>query len=515
MRFFLHASIRTRLISLAGLVILALLVVCTVSTQSLRRLSQQFGDFRSTEFSQQAQLVQLRQHLGSMLRSERDVLLSIDDVDAAKADQRNWQHAVLAAKASLQKLALGHERDQAQAILGLLQQYEAAAGQVMQRSINGQIVTSSEANQLMAPAKVYLHQADPLVDQLADQLQQAAQDRAEAVTSLAEQQLLIISAVGGLSVLIFIPATWFTILSISRPLGRAVAVADQVATGDLSHAIQVSGGGEVAALMASLARMQHSLRDVVSGVQRAGDAILSASSEVAHGSANLASRTERTAAELQRTAATMQGLAEVVSESRADALEVSQLGARSLTSTQRGGEIVQNVVVNMREIESGSQQIAQMIGLIDAVAFQTNLLALNAAVEAARAGEQGRGFAVVATEVRQLAQRSADAARQIAQVIQASTQQVAQGGQLVRAARSEMDDVLTLADRVASMMAQLSHRSGEQARDIAGVARVIGELDAWTQENAALVEQSSAAAESLREQALSLNAVIGRFRLMA
>lgn len=513
MHFFQHASIRGRLASLAALVIIALLIVCAIGAQSLRRLSQQFGDFRSTEFSQQAQLVQLRQHLGNILRFEKDVLLSIDDVDAAKADQQNWQRAVVAAKATLQALATGHESAQTQAILGLLQQYEAAAGNVIQRSINGQIVTSSEANQLITPAKAYMRQADPLVDHLADQLQQAAQDRAEAVTSLAEQQLLIISVVGGLSLLIFVPATWFTVLSISRPLSRAVAAADRVAAGNLTESIQVSGGGEVAALMNALARMQDSLRDVVAKVKAAGDAILSASSEVAHGSADLSSRTERTAAELQRTAATMQDLADTVAESRANSDEVSQLGARSLTSTQRGGEIVREVVSNMGQIESDSRQISQMIGLIDSVAFQTNLLALNAAVEAARAGERGRGFAVVATEVRQLAQRSAEAARQIAQVIQASSQQVTQGGQLVKAAQSEMDEVLTLADRAASMMTHLSQRTGEQAKDIAGVARVIGELDAWTQENAALVEQSSAAAESLRQQAINLNAVIGRFRL--
>ncbi|MCH8178432.1 MAG: HAMP domain-containing protein [Proteobacteria bacterium] len=515
MTFFTETSIRTRLSALAALVVLALLIVGATGVGSLLSLSRQFSDFRAVEFSQQAELVRLRQHLGDIRRYEKDVLLNIDDLDGSKAYQVKWKRAVSSARDSLQALGQKGAEAQSTAILALMQQYEGAAGEVIQRTINGQIVTSTEANQTIAPAKEFMRKADPLVEELATQLQEAAETRAVAVASRAENELILIGVIGLLSLLIFIPATWLTVLSISRPLGRAVAVADQVAEGNLAHTISVSGGGEVAALMSSLARMQSSLREVVSSVKQSGDAILSASSEVANGSADLSARTERAAAELQRTASTMHELADIVAESRAASQEVSQLGARSLASTRRGGDIVQEVVSNMGQIATDSREISQMIGLIDSVAFQTNLLALNAAVEAARAGEQGRGFAVVAAEVRQLAQRSAEAAKQISQVIRASSDQVNQGSQLVKAAQTEMSEVLGVADRVAAMMDHLNDRSGEQARDIAEVARAIGELDAWTQENAALVEESSAAAESLRQQALSLNQVIGRFRLAA
>ena len=242
---------------------------------------------------------------------------------------------------------------------------------------------------------------------------------------------------------------------------------------------------------------------------------MAASSEVAHGSLDLSNRTERAAAELQRTASGMQELATIVQASRTESLEVSRLGSQTLSSARQGDQIVHQVVTNMGEIEGGSRQIAQAVGLIDQVAFQTNLLALNAAVEAARAGEQGKGFAVVAAEVRQLAQTSAEAAREISQVIRTSTQQVAQGSTLVQAARAEMQDVLSSVDQVADKMSGMSERIGVQSEEISRIAEAIQELDAWTQENAALVEESSAAAASLRQQAQTLMAVIERFRLTA
>ncbi len=508
-------SLRARLGVLGTLVVLALAVVGVVSAYSLRHLTQQFADFRDHEFTQQGQLVLLRQHLGNIRRYEKDVLLSIDEVDAAKSYQLKWRSAMQGARDILGGLGTTQHADEAVRILALLQDYEARGGEVLQRSINGQIVTSTEANQLMAPAKEVMRQGDPLVEALAKDLQDDATERAQQVGDMADTLLWVILGVAGATLLVFVPTTWWTALSITRPIGHAVALADGIAAGDLSQRIEVQGSDEVAALMRSLASMQANLRDIVARVKTAGDAILAASSEVAHGSLDLSNRTERAAAELQRTASGMQELATIVQASRTESLEVSRLGSQTLSSARQGDQIVHQVVTNMGEIEGGSRQIAQAVGLIDQVAFQTNLLALNAAVEAARAGEQGKGFAVVAAEVRQLAQTSAEAAREISQVIRTSTQQVAQGSTLVQAARAEMQGVLSSVDQVADKMSGMSERIGVQSEEISRIAEAIQELDAWTQENAALVEESSAAAASLRQQAQTLMAVIERFRLTA
>ena len=508
-------SLRARLGLLGAMVVLALSMVGAVSAYSLRHLNRQVADFRNHEFAQQGQLLHLRQHLGNIRRFEKDVLLSIDELDASKDFQKKWRSALQGAREALAEMASTPRAADAARILALLATYEARGGEVIQRSINGQIVTSTEANQLMGPAKEVMRQADPLVEALATALESDAAIRVSRVGDQAGSLLWVILGAVGTTLLLFVPATWITALSITRPMGRAVELADGIAAGDLSQHIHVKGSDEVAALMRALASMQTNLRDIVAHVKSAGDAILSASGEVAHGSLDLSTRTERAAAELQRTASGMQELATIVQASRTESQEVSRLGAQTLHSARQGQRIVNEVVSNMGEIEGGSRQIAQAVGLIDQVAFQTNLLALNAAVEAARAGEQGKGFAVVAAEVRQLAQTSANAARDIAQVIRTSTQQVSQGSTLVQSARTEMQDVLSSVDQVADKMSGMSARIGVQSEEISRIAEAIQELDAWTQENAALVEQSSAAAASLKQQAQTLASVIERFRLGA
>ncbi len=515
MSFVQSLSLRARLGVLGALVVLALSVVGAVSAYSLLHLNQQFADFRSHEFAQQGQLLRLREHLGNIRRYEKDVLLSIDEVDAAKAYQGKWRTALQGAREALGGLQDTQHTEQAARITALLATYEARGGEVLQRSINGQIVTSSEANQLMGPAKEVMRQAEPLVEALAKSLEDDAAARADQVGVMAASQLWVILGVVGTTLLLFVPATWTTALSITRPIGHAVDLADGIAAGDLSQQIRVKGSDEVAALMRALASMQANLREIVTHVKSAGDAILSASGEVAHGSLDLSNRTERAAAELQRTASGMQELASNVQASRVESQEVSRLGSQTLHSARQGQQIVNEVVSNMGEIKGGSRQIEEAVGLIDQVAFQTNLLALNAAVEAARAGEQGKGFAVVAAEVRQLAQTSAEAARDIAQVIRSSTQQVSQGSALVQSARAEMQDVLSSVDQVADKMSGMSDRIGTQSDEISRIAGTIRELDAWTQENAALVEQSSAAAASLKQQAQALTSVIERFQLEA
>ena len=251
---------------------------------------------------------------------------------------------------------------------------------------------------------------------------------------------------------------------------------------------------------------------MVSVSQSAGN-ITTASSEVANGSVDLSQRTEQTASNLQQTASAMEQLTGTVRQSADSAATANQLASSAVLAAQRGGQVVQQVVANMDEITTSSRKIADIIGTIDGIAFQTNILALNAAVEAARAGEQGRGFAVVAGEVRSLAQRSAEAAREIKALIGASVERVESGSRLVQDAGGVMGEIVSGIQRVSDVINEISAATGEQSTGIGQVNNAINQLDGMTQQNAALVEESAAAAESLREQATHLGTVIQAFKL--
>jgi methyl-accepting chemotaxis protein len=266
-------------------------------------------------------------------------------------------------------------------------------------------------------------------------------------------------------------------------------------------------------LAQSLQRSLARLNAAMLSVSRSTGNIQTASGEIASGSTDLSQRTEQTASSLQQTAGAMEQLTGNVRQSAESASTANQLASAAVASARRGGDVVQQVVANMDEISSSSKRIADIIGTIDGIAFQTNILALNAAVEAARAGEQGRGFAVVAGEVRSLAQRSAEAAREIKVLIGASVERVESGSQLVKDAGSTMGDIVAGIQRVSDIIGEISAASAEQNGGIVQVNRAITQLDGMTQQNAALVEQSAAAAESLREQAAQLGTVIQAFRL--
>ncbi|MDA8521744.1 methyl-accepting chemotaxis protein [Acidovorax sp. NCPPB 4044] len=307
---------------------------------------------------------------------------------------------------------------------------------------------------------------------------------------------------------------WVT-RSITRPVARAVEVARAVAAGDLTQRIEVQSRDEVGLLLESLREMNDSLQRVVSRVRQGSESVASASTQIAQGNSDLSSRTESQASALEETAASMEQLGSTVTQNADSARQANQLAQAASSVAEQGGVVVAQVVDTMKGITDSSRRIAEIIGVIDGIAFQTNILALNAAVEAARAGEQGRGFAVVASEVRSLAQRSASAAKEIAALITASVQRVETGAQLADQAGSTMAEVVGSIRRVTDIMGEISAASSEQSAGVSQVGEAVVQMDQATQQNAALVEEIAAAASSLQGQAQDLVQAVGVFRLQA
>ncbi|MET0429576.1 MAG: methyl-accepting chemotaxis protein [Microvirga sp.] len=301
--------------------------------------------------------------------------------------------------------------------------------------------------------------------------------------------------------------------SITGPLNRAVGVANRIAGFDLTERIETHDRDETGHLLAALQEMQGSLQSLVSNVHQTTETISTASSEIADGNLDLSARTEEAASSLQQTAASIEQMHGTVEQSAQSARQANELAGTAAAVAERGGQVVAQVIQTMAEIQGSSQKIADIIGVIDGIAFQTNILALNAAVEAARAGEQGRGFAVVASEVRSLAQRSAVAAKEIKSLIGSSVERVSAGSDLVAEAGRTIDDVVRSARQVSSIVSEISTAASEQSQGIGQVNAAVSQLDQVTQQNAALVEQSTSAAESLKHQAQQLTDLIRRFRV--
>ena len=344
-------------------------------------------------------------------------------------------------------------------------------------------------------------------------------DRAKtfAATAIAtaEQQLKWLMGVTVLSVLAAVGLGVAFARSLIHPLVYAARVADRITGGDLSESIQVTGKDESARALTSLHSMQARLRELVGQISATSESIGTASAEIASGNQDLSARTEQAASNLEETAASMEELTSTVRQSADAARQANQLASSAAEIAARGGRVVGQVVTTMDEINHSSKKISDIIGVIDGIAFQTNILALNAAVEAARAGEQGRGFAVVAGEVRNLAQRSAEAAKEIKGLISTSVDKVETGSRLVADAGQTMSEIVGSIQRVSDIVGEITAAAGEQSDGIGQVNTAVNQLDQMTQQNAALVEESAAAAESLKDQAARLSQVVSAFRIDA
>ena len=351
-----------------------------------------------------------------------------------------------------------------------------------------------------------LDQAGDLIAKASSAVAERAAATAQRATTISLVVMLVVCALGIAGAIAFSR-------TVVNPLDNAVRVSQAVASGDLTVARHVQGKDEIALLLNALHDMQNSLSQVVSNVRNNADSVAAASTEIALGNNDLSARTEQQASALEETSASMEELSSTVQANAENARTANQLAVSASTVAVQGGDVVAEVVTTMKGINDSSKKIADIISVIDGIAFQTNILALNAAVEAARAGEQGRGFAVVASEVRSLAQRSADAAKEIKTLIHASVERVELGTTLVDKAGATMNQVVSAIRRVTDIVGEISAASSEQSAGVAQVGEAVMQMDQATQQNAALVEQSAAAADSLKVQAQQLVQAVAVFRL--
>lgn len=515
-------KVKTQLSLAFGALVVMVLVVAALSLLSLSSANSKFTDYVHGIQAQSDLASSMRDAVSRRAVAVRNLVLVTEASDIDKELK-----LVLQADKDVQKdLAVltqaiakgGAIPESTRGLLADLSRIESVYGPVAR-----DIVRLATAGQHQAAVAKIDQECRPLLAELtgkagdfvADAGLRAAETNKATVESFSQQRsILIVACVAALAMAIV------SGVIITRRLARALGAepaelglaAQRVAGGDLSplENIHTMTDGSV---MASLAAMQRSLAGMVAQVRNASDSIVTGSTEIATGARDLSMRTEQQASALQQTSATMEELSSTVRHNADNALQANQLAQGASTVAQQGGDTVGQVVVTMRGINESARRISEIIGVIDSIAFQTNILALNAAVEAARAGEQGRGFAVVAGEVRNLAQRSAQAAREIKTLITDSVAQVETGSALVERAGRTMEEVVSSIKRVTDIVGEISAASREQSNGVAQVGIAVNQMDEATQQNAALVEESSAAASSLQQQAQELFDAVSTFKL--
>lgn len=413
----------------------------------------------------------------------------------AEATQRT--NTAMKRIADIQVTAVGKKK--IQGLMEAGEAFESAKGKLIELIKAGDVDGASNFALLAItpPQNAFLDGAAKFANSQDSQLRAEGQ----SIVSAAGSAITITLVCAALAIIAAILLGIYLTRSIVRPLNEAVAVAERVAAGDLSSKIAINSRDETGVLMRALQQMNDNLLSIVTEVRTGSDTIAVASNQISSGNLDLSTRTEQQASSLEETASAMEQMTSTVKHNADNAREANQLVATTSAVAREGGEVMEQVIVKMEAIALSSKKIVDIISVIDSIAFQTNILSLNAAVEAARAGEQGRGFAVVATEVRNLAQRSASAAKEIKQLIEDSVAKVDEGSKLVSHAGSTIGEVVNSVKSVAGIMSEITIASSEQSTGISEINMAITQMEAVTQQNAALVQEASAASQALQEQA--------------
>ena len=512
--------IGTRLGVAFGTMCVLIAVIAVAGAMSMRSLKNDIDTITKVNNTKNELLVTMRQQVHIINRVMRTVII-LDEIEIKNKEVPKIAKAQAAYNEAWAKLQTSEQTPEERSLRKVVESTHEAATKVNDRLVVlGLAHREDEAKELLLVQVIPLNQAwlKALDDSSKFQTKVNLARVADADTTF-EQGLWFLCLIALGAVLFAAWAGWFITSTITRPIHYARDCALLMAAGDLTRAIErhpgFDGKDEPSQMIAAMQTMHGSLCEMVSSAHVNASGVASAAEQIAMGNLDLSNRTEVQAANLEQTAATMDQLTATVRGNSESTIQAATLASGASSVAGKGGIVMQEVVRTMSGIDASSKKIVDIIGVIDSIAFQTNILALNAAVEAARAGEQGRGFAVVATEVRSLAKRSADAAREIKALIGASVNQVGTGAVLVGQAGATMTEIVGAIDRVNQIMGEIQNATREQTEGISQVGLAVAEMDRATQQNAALVEQSAAAAESLNRQAKSMMEVVGRFRLKA
>jgi methyl-accepting chemotaxis protein len=500
-----------------GVALLGLVSVIGTGVYGLGQLKGHITTLVNVDTVKSDAASQMRLAIVSRVNAVRNIALT-SEIDAMQTDLKALDTLAKTYAEQRDKLMSLSLTDTEKAALAKADAAEAAAlpllkqALAMARSMSGELAAQTLTGKFAPVQRDWLGALDDL-----SAAAEAGRTAVLATTqSSSNKTMVAMLAAGGLALVSSVLLALMLARGITQRLHQAVALTRNIADGDLSQNLDQraqQGDDEVAQTLSALGDMQGRLHGTIAEVRASVLAIETASSEIASGTNDLSARTEQSASSLQETASSLEQLTSTVKSSADNAAMASKLADSASADAQRGGAVVQQVVSTMQDINTRSRKIGEIIGTIDGIAFQTNILALNAAVEAARAGEQGRGFAVVASEVRNLAQRSAQAAREIKSLIGDSVERVEAGTKLVDEAGTVMSDIVASVQRVNHVIAEISSAASEQTHGIEQINTAVSQLDQMTQQNAALVEESAAAAMSMREQSTKLAEAVGAFRL--
>jgi len=512
-----NLNLNVRLAGGFGIVLAGALLLAIAGWRGVERQSHVAHEVIDRDVQFTRAISSIRARVQMLRRYEKDMLLNAGNVDKVKEYKAKWDESRKRLDELLRNARTAAadetERQRLEQLAAQLAKYSANMEEVELAMVGGKVNTTAEGYRKVDEFRQVVRDTEGVTQELYDGANKRIEGAKPVLEEIERKVSIALAAIAAL-VLTAAGAIAFLIArSITEPIAYAVRVAEALAQGDLTQAVEVRSKDEIGRLMEALRGTVRQLGGIVGRIKEASDKVNSASREIAQANLDLSTRTDEQASALEETSSSMQEISATVAQNAQNARSANDLSGQATGVAVRAGEVVRDAVGTMDAITESSKRIADIIGVIDGIAFQTNILALNAAVEAARAGDQGRGFAVVASEVRSLAQRSAGAAKEIKTLISDSVSKVDAGSRQVNEAGRTMEEILSSVSKVNELIGQISKASEEQAQGIEQVTEAITQLEQVTQQNAAMVEQASAAASSLEDESHTMSSAVGAFRL--